>query len=106
MLKTGLEQLLTEPDRWLKGRRVGLVAHPASVLPDLTEAAEGLLRADVRLTTLFSAEHGLTGTDDGEVPHKAGGAPCGSIRPAYPGCRLRRLCRTFPQPSFIRECAC
>ena len=68
MVRTGLEELLTEPDRWLEGKRVGLIAHPASVLPDLTGAAEALLKAGVRLTTLFAAEHGLAGTADDAVP--------------------------------------
>lgn len=60
---TGLERLLSEKG-WLSrlaGKRVGLVAHPASILPDLSHAARALLEAGVNLTALFGPEHGYSG---------------------------------------------
>jgi uncharacterized protein YbbC (DUF1343 family) len=61
MLQTGLDILLSEQLALLHGRRVGQVTHPAAVLPDLTGAADALLRAGVRLTALFGPEHGVSG---------------------------------------------
>lgn len=46
----------------LQGKRVGLVTHPAAVLPDLSGAVDALLRAGVGLTALFGPEHGLDGS--------------------------------------------
>jgi uncharacterized protein YbbC (DUF1343 family) len=54
----GIETL---PPEWLAGRRVGLVAHPASVASDGTHAAEWLRRRGVELTALFGPEHGFWG---------------------------------------------
>jgi uncharacterized protein YbbC (DUF1343 family) len=57
--RSGLEQLLARPGM-LRGRRVGLIANPTAVTPDLTHAALALLgtRA-VRLVALFGPEHGI-----------------------------------------------
>lgn len=60
-VRTGLEVLLHERLDRLRGRRVGLVTHPAAVLPDFIGAAGALLPAGVRLTALFGPEHGLDG---------------------------------------------
>jgi len=35
---TGLEVLARERPRWLRGRRIGLLMHPASVTSDLVSA--------------------------------------------------------------------
>ncbi len=61
MFRTGLENLLHDDLALLRGRRVGLITHPAAVLPDLTSSLDALLAAGVRVTALFSLEHGLTG---------------------------------------------
>jgi uncharacterized protein YbbC (DUF1343 family) len=60
-VRTGLENLLDRGAPELRGARVGLVTHPAAVLPDLSGAVEALLRAGVRLTALFAPEHGFAG---------------------------------------------
>ena len=63
-MKTGLDRLLTDPALRapLKGRNVALLAHPASVTPDLTHAVDALTAlGDVRLTALFGPQHGLRG---------------------------------------------
>ena len=64
MVRSGLDRLLEDPAlrRPLAGRRVALLAHPASVTPDLTHALDALadLR-DLRLTAAFGPQHGLRG---------------------------------------------
>jgi uncharacterized protein YbbC (DUF1343 family) len=60
-VKTGLESLLDRDTAELRSKRVGLVMHPAAVLPDLTSVLDTLLRAGVWLTALFAPEHGFVG---------------------------------------------
>jgi uncharacterized protein YbbC (DUF1343 family) len=46
----------------LKGKRVALVAHPASVTADLTHSLDALAACgDVRLTAAFGPQHGMRG---------------------------------------------
>lgn len=59
--RTGLEVLASEDFRSLRGLKVGLVAHPASILPDRTHAADALRGGGVRLAALFGPEHGVRG---------------------------------------------
>ncbi len=60
-VRTGLEVLLANTSR-LKGRRVGLLCHPSSVLPDLTHAVDALASAkDLNLAALFGPQHGIRG---------------------------------------------
>jgi uncharacterized protein YbbC (DUF1343 family) len=59
---TGLDQLVAEDARRLRGRRVGLLAHPASVDARLRHAVpllHGLLGDDLR--ALLGPQHGLRG---------------------------------------------
>lgn len=65
---TGLQALLADRRALLKGRRVGLVTHPAAVLPDLTAAVDALRQAGVRLTALFGPEHGFGGAAADGLP--------------------------------------
>jgi uncharacterized protein YbbC (DUF1343 family) len=58
-VRTGLQLLIGERLDLVRGRRVGLVSHPAAVLPDLTGAVDALLGAGVRLVALFGPEHGF-----------------------------------------------
>lgn len=60
----GLERFLQDPALRapLAGRRVALLAHPASVTRDLTHALDALAALpDVRLTAAFGPQHGLRG---------------------------------------------
>jgi uncharacterized protein YbbC (DUF1343 family) len=64
MVKFGLDRLLAEPAlrRPLAGRRVALLAHPASVTTDLDHALDAIAAlGDVRLTAAFGPQHGLRG---------------------------------------------
>jgi uncharacterized protein YbbC (DUF1343 family) len=64
-VKFGIDRLCAEPDlrRDLRGRRVALLAHPASVTADLTHSIDALavLGNEVRLTAAFGPQHGLRG---------------------------------------------
>jgi uncharacterized protein YbbC (DUF1343 family) len=63
-LKLGIERLLEQaPLRApLRGRRVALLAHPASVIADLTHSLDALSAAgDVKLSAAFGPQHGLRG---------------------------------------------
>ncbi|HQX68480.1 MAG TPA: DUF1343 domain-containing protein, partial [Ottowia sp.] len=63
-MQLGLERFLDEPALRapLKGRRVALLAHPASVTRDLTHALDALAALpDVRLAAAFGPQHGLRG---------------------------------------------
>lgn len=60
-VRTGLEGLLAEDCRSLRGQRVGLIGQSAAVLPDFTHGLDALLRAGVQVTALFGPEHGFRG---------------------------------------------
>lgn len=63
-MKFGLERLLSEPELRapLRGRRVALLAHPASVTPDLEHALDALSACgDLNLTAAFGPQHGMRG---------------------------------------------
>ncbi len=59
-IKTGL-QVFIEEKHDLEGARVGLVTHPAAVLPDLTHSLDALRTARVDIRALFGPEHGYLG---------------------------------------------
>ena len=63
-MKTGLDRLLAEPALRapLVGKRVALLAHPASVTADLTHALDALAALpELRLAAAFGPQHGLRG---------------------------------------------
>ena len=63
-MKFGIDRLLAEPElrRPLAGKRLALVAHPASVTEDLTHSLDALVACpDVRLTAALGPQHGLKG---------------------------------------------
>ncbi|KAF7598379.1 MAG: hypothetical protein CGU29_13010 [Candidatus Dactylopiibacterium carminicum] len=63
-LQTGLDRLLADPALRapLAGRRVALLAHPASVTPTLTHALDALAELpDLKLSAAFGPQHGLRG---------------------------------------------
>jgi len=60
----GIDRLLTEPQLRdpLKGKRVALLAHPASVTQDLTHSLDALVALkDLQVTAAFGPQHGLRG---------------------------------------------
>ena len=63
-MKLGIERLLEEPAlrKPLLGRRVALLAHPASVTRELTHSLDALAAlAALRLSAAFGPQHGLRG---------------------------------------------
>jgi uncharacterized protein YbbC (DUF1343 family) len=63
-MKFGIDRLLTEPELRtpLIGKRVALLAHPASVTADLTHSLDALAALDdINVTAAFGPQHGLRG---------------------------------------------
>ena len=62
-MKFGIDRLLAEPElrKPLEGRRVALVAHPASVTLDLTHSLDALIAAGINVTAAFGPQHGIKG---------------------------------------------
>ena len=62
-MKFGIDRLLADSSLLLqlKGCRVALVAHPASVTEDLTHSLDALIAAGVNVTSAFGPQHGLKG---------------------------------------------
>lgn len=59
-MQTGLERLLEEPRRWLRGARVGLVANPTTVDRRLRHGVDLMFaHCDIDLRLLFGPEHGV-----------------------------------------------
>lgn len=64
MISFGLDRLIAEPQlrKPLQGKRIALLAHPASVTQDLTHALDALASLDdIKLTAAFGPQHGLKG---------------------------------------------
>ena len=59
----GIDRLLAEPElrRPLEGKRVAILAHPASVTRDLTHSLDALVTSGLKLTAAFGPQHGLRG---------------------------------------------
>jgi len=62
-MKFGIDRLLADPTlrKPLEGKRVALVAHPASVTLDLTHSLDALFAAGVNVTAAFGPQHGIRG---------------------------------------------
>ena len=63
-MRFGIDRLLQEPKlrQSMKGCRVALLAHPASVAEDITHTLDALARLpDIQLTAAFGPQHGLRG---------------------------------------------
>ena len=60
-VSTGLTQVLAGARQDLSGAKLGLIAHPASVTPDLTAAADALAASDLNIVAMFGPQHGVRG---------------------------------------------
>jgi uncharacterized protein YbbC (DUF1343 family) len=63
-MKFGIDRLLAEPELRapLAGKRVALLAHPASVTENLSHSLDALAQCDgIELTSAFGPQHGLRG---------------------------------------------
>ena len=59
----GIDRLVADPALRapLAGKRVALLAHPASVTRDLTHSLDALIAAGVTITAIFGPQHGVRG---------------------------------------------
>ncbi|MDZ7894522.1 MAG: DUF1343 domain-containing protein [Sphingobium sp.] len=59
----GIDRLLADPALRspLQGKRVALLAHPASVTADLTHSLDALIAAGVNVSAVFGPQHGVRG---------------------------------------------
>jgi uncharacterized protein YbbC (DUF1343 family) len=59
----GIDRLLADPALRapLEGKRVALLAHPASVTADLTHSLDALVAAGVNVSAVFGPQHGVRG---------------------------------------------
>ena len=59
----GIDRLLADPElrKPLEGKRVAILAHPASVTKDLTHSVDALAASGLKLTAAFGPQHGLRG---------------------------------------------
>jgi uncharacterized protein YbbC (DUF1343 family) len=63
-MKFGIDRLIADPSlrQALHGKRIALLAHPASVTADLTHSLDALAACDdLNLTAAFGPQHGLRG---------------------------------------------
>jgi uncharacterized protein YbbC (DUF1343 family) len=62
-MKFGIDRLIAEAAlrQPLAGRRVALLAHPASLTADLTHSLDALAATGLKLTAAFGPQHGLRG---------------------------------------------
>src|SRR6202045_384045 len=63
-MKFGIDRLIAEPALRapLHGKRVALLAHPASVTADLTHSLDALAACgDIKIAAAFGPQHGLRG---------------------------------------------
>jgi len=60
-VRTGLTQLLSGARPELRQARLGLIAHPASVTPELTFTGDALRMGGFDLRALFGPQHGMRG---------------------------------------------
>ena len=63
MIKFGIDRLLGDAElrKSLEGRRVALLAHPASVTENLTHSLDALIASGLNITAAFGPQHGLRG---------------------------------------------
>ena len=62
-MKFGIDRLLSDPAlrKPLEGKRVALLAHPASVARDLSHSLDALAQCQLKMTAAFGPQHGLRG---------------------------------------------
>lgn len=69
MTRFGIDALLAEPERYLVGRKVALLANQASLTSDGRPTLEALRQSPhLELTALLTPEHGWSGYEDDATP--------------------------------------
>ncbi len=90
-MRTGADILLARRLDLLDGRRVGIITNQTGVLSSGTPLADTLLARGVRVTLLFSPEHGIRGTADA-------GTAVGDTRDPATGLRVISLYGATARP--------
>src|SRR5215831_8197727 len=81
---TGLEILARDRPRWLKGKRIGLLMHPASVDARLASARVIVHRlCGDRLRALYGPQHGFAGEKQDNMIESGHGRDPGLDIPVY-----------------------
>src|SRR3982751_6080242 len=59
----GIDRLLADPAlrKPLEGKRIALLAHPASVTEDLTHSLDALVACGLDISAVFGPQHGVRG---------------------------------------------
>ena len=86
-MKFGIDRLLVDPTlrKPLAGKRVALVAHPASVTETLVHSLDALAACpDIRLSAAFGPQHGLKGDKQDNMVETPDADSCTSTPPAPP----------------------
>jgi uncharacterized protein YbbC (DUF1343 family) len=62
-MKLGLDRLLSSPDlmKQLQGKRISVLAHPASLTADFRHAIDALAASGLKMTSAFGPQHGMRG---------------------------------------------
>ncbi|MFA6113927.1 MAG: DUF1343 domain-containing protein [Sphingomonas sp.] len=62
-MKFGIDRLLADPAlrKPLEGKRIALLAHPASVTADLAHSLDALVASGLNVTAVFGPQHGVRG---------------------------------------------
>jgi uncharacterized protein YbbC (DUF1343 family) len=62
-MKFGIDRLIADPElrKPLEGKRVALLAHPASVTADLTHSLDALVATGLNVSAVFGPQHGVRG---------------------------------------------
>lgn len=92
MVRSGLEALIKSQKKILKGKRAGLVTHPAAVTRSYTHVLTALLEAGIKLSALYGPEHGILGA-------AADGAPVENTRDERTGLPVFSLYGSTRQPT-------
>ncbi len=62
-MNLGIDRLLADPAlrKPLEGKRIALLAHPASVTAELTHSLDALIAAGLNISAMFGPQHGVRG---------------------------------------------
>ncbi|MBK8482733.1 MAG: DUF1343 domain-containing protein [Proteobacteria bacterium] len=101
VVQTGLDRLVGARSSLVRGRRVGLLCHPAAVDQRLRHCSDCLLEAGARLVALFAPEHGI----DGAAQDMVGVGSTQHPRLAVPVYSVygNTLATLAPRPEWLRD---
>jgi uncharacterized protein YbbC (DUF1343 family) len=102
VIETGCDIILRESCGSLAGKRVGLLANPASVTRSLAPTIDALLSCGVRVERIFGPQHGIDGTTQANMIEWEGFTDPASGIPVYSLYGSRRA----PEPGELAGLDC